>query len=188
MICKSDVTYALTVWFWIGQSDVIQWIIFFSFVISQALNRLHQLEILGQRLVVEFAKNQHKDLASKERTRYSILIYLLKIKNTKNIQNSNKWVLKKLTKQNIHFLFWTFQVVTKAKWYERYWYRKIKNIKWTIERKSWNSIRTIHWDWQSQLFLGVYKYDVSCMDVPHRATIQNVKLYILRIISEIYIW
>ena len=65
--------------------------------------------------VVEFAKNQHKDLASKERTRYSILIYLLKIKNTKNIQNSNKWVLKKLTKQNIHFLFWTFQVVTKAK-------------------------------------------------------------------------
>jgi hypothetical protein len=39
---------------------------------KQALGRLHQLEILGQKLVVEFAKCQHKHLAAQERTRYSI--------------------------------------------------------------------------------------------------------------------
>ncbi|CAB3982801.1 RNA-binding 40 [Paramuricea clavata] len=38
---------------------------------KQALGRLHQLEILGQKLVVEFAKCQHKHLAAQERTRLS---------------------------------------------------------------------------------------------------------------------
>ncbi|XP_028391536.1 RNA-binding region-containing protein 3-like [Dendronephthya gigantea] len=38
---------------------------------KQALARLHQLEVLGQRLVVEFAKAQHKHLAGQERTRLS---------------------------------------------------------------------------------------------------------------------
>jgi hypothetical protein len=39
---------------------------------NQALGRLHQLEVLGQRLVVELAKSQHKHLAGQERTRYII--------------------------------------------------------------------------------------------------------------------
>ena len=39
-------------------------------LLTKALGRLHQLEILGHKLVVEFAKSQHKHLAAQERTRY----------------------------------------------------------------------------------------------------------------------
>lgn len=64
----------------------------------QALGRLHQLEILGQKLVVEFAKSQHKILASKEMARLSPRQSDMKVVDLEESKDLKEPPEKKVTK------------------------------------------------------------------------------------------
>lgn len=51
----------------------------YSIFVKKALNRLHQLEVLGSRLVVEYAKKSHEQLVAQNSHRYLLLIRTLNL-------------------------------------------------------------------------------------------------------------